>query len=114
VRHFCYRVECHHGQSAEVKLVMRKDAIVRYNWSTIGGPVNFDTHGDPSDAPDAYHGYGKGKNQTGDTGTLQAAFNGNHGWFWRNRSNAEVSIQIFSATRLSSPCHTFRYSPHDE
>ena len=83
------------GAAAEVKLVMRKDAKVRYEWSSAGGPVNYDTHGDIHNAPkDFYHGYGKGRNETANAGTLQAAFDGKHGWFWRNRSGAEVTITL--------------------
>ncbi len=83
------------GQAAELKLVMRKDAIVRYEWSTTGGPVNFDTHGDSEGPPkNPYHGYSKGQNKTADAGTLKAAFNGQHGWFWRNRSKAEVTLLL--------------------
>lgn len=84
-----------HGQAAEFKLAMRKDASVSYEWSTAGVPVNYDTHGDPVNAPkDFYHGYGKGRNRTDDSGTLKAAFDGKHGWFWRNRSGAEVTITL--------------------
>jgi hypothetical protein len=83
------------AQAAEIKLTMRKDARVLFEWSTVGGPLNYDTHGDPFGAPrDFYHGYGKGKNETGQTGELQAAFDGTHGWFWRNRSNAEVTVTL--------------------
>ncbi len=83
------------GQAAEIKLVMRKGAVVNYQWSAEGGPVNFDAHGDPFDAPkNFYHGYGKGRNQTGDSGVLQAAFDGKHGWFWRNRSGGSVTITL--------------------
>lgn len=83
------------GQGAEIKLTMRKDASVRFEWTTQGGPVNYDTHGDPVNAPKGfYHGYGKGRNTAGDAGTLQAAFDGTHGWFWRNRSAAEVTVTL--------------------
>ena len=83
------------GEAAEIKLAMRKDRNVRYEWSAAGGPVNFDTHGDPVSAPKGfYHGYGKGRNASGDVGTLQAAFDGKHGWYWRNRSGAEVTITL--------------------
>ncbi len=83
------------GQGAEIKLTMRKDATVRYEWTTAGGPVNYDTHGDPVNAPkEFYHGYGKGRNTASDTGTLRAAFDGTHGWFWRNRTNAEVTVTL--------------------
>jgi len=83
------------GQGAEIKLTMRKDATVRYEWTTEGGPVNYDTHGDPVNAPKSfYHGYGKGRNTASDSGTLQAAFDGTHGWFWRNRTNSEVTVTL--------------------
>lgn len=83
------------GQAAEIKLSMSKGATVRYEWTTLGGPVNYDTHGDPVNAPKgSYHGYGKGRNSGGDKGTLEAAFDGTHGWFWRNRSAAEVTVTL--------------------
>ncbi|MDX5362727.1 MAG: transmembrane anchor protein [Pseudazoarcus pumilus] len=81
--------------AAEIKLVMKEGAKVEYEWSSAGGAVNYDTHGDPFGAPRSfYHGYGKGKNQPSDSGTLQAAFDGKHGWFWRNRSGKEVTVTL--------------------
>lgn len=79
------------GQGAEIKLAMGKDASVRYEWRSAGGPVNYDTHGDPVSAPKGFY---HGKSETGDAGTLQAAFDGKHGWFWRNRSGVEVTITL--------------------
>lgn len=65
------------GQGAEIKAVMAKDAKIAFDWSVEGGHVNFDTH---ADAPGvAYHGYGKGKESTGEKGELVAAFDGKHG-----------------------------------
>ena len=83
------------GQSAEIKLEMRKGAKVAYRWAVSGGNVNFDTHGDPV-TPSAgfYHGYGKGRGADGDKGVLEAAFDGKHGWFWRNRSKQDVSVTL--------------------
>jgi hypothetical protein len=83
------------GQAAEIKLVMRKDASVTYEWSSEGGLVNYDTHGDPVNAPKGfYHGYGKGRNKAADAGVLRAAFDGKHGWFWRNRSGSAVTVML--------------------
>ncbi|KTE24799.1 MULTISPECIES: hypothetical protein [Sphingomonadaceae] len=80
------------GQGAEIKATMAKNAKLAFTWSVAGGHVNFDTH---ADAPGiAYHGYGKGKETTGETGELVAAFDGKHGWFWRNRSGAPVTITL--------------------
>ena len=43
---------------------------------------------------DFYHGYGKGVNQTEDAGQLTAAFDGKHGWFWRNRGKQAVTVTL--------------------
>src|SRR5688500_2159983 len=80
------------NQSHEIKLVMQKDARVTFAWSTDGGVVNFDTHGDSPTRK--YHGYGKGTAAKADTGVLVAAFDGNHGWFWRNRGTDTVTVTL--------------------
>ena len=80
------------GEGAEVKAMMAGGASLQFEWSVEGGHVNFDTHGA---APGAdYHGYGKGRDSTGETGTLVAAFDGSHGWFWRNRSGGTVTVTL--------------------
>jgi len=83
------------GQGAEIKLEMIKGARVNYAWTANGGQVNYDTHGDPYNAPrDFYHGYGKGRFTPQDSGVLEAAFDGKHGWFWRNRTNKPVTVTL--------------------
>lgn len=83
------------NQGAEIKLEMKKGAKVNYLWSANGGVVNYDTHGDPYGAPrDFYHGYGKGRATPEDSGVLEAAFDGKHGWFWRNRTNKPVTVTL--------------------
>ena len=34
------------GEGTEFKLTMQEGAIARFSWVAIGGPLNFDTHGD--------------------------------------------------------------------
>lgn len=80
------------GAAAELKLVMKKGAKVNYNWIASGGKINFDTHAD--NATTNYYGYNKGRNVTGDNGELTAAFDGSHGWFWRNRSGGDVTVTL--------------------
>lgn len=80
------------GQGREIKVVMREGARVNYQWTVEGGVVNSDTHADRPGTP--YHGYAKGKGQSGDKGVLVAAFDGKHGWFWRNRGRAPVTVTL--------------------
>ena len=83
------------GEAAEYKLSMQEGAKVDFEWTSVGGGVNFDAHGDPVNAPrDFYHGYGKGRNSSAETGELVAAFDGTHGWFWRNRSGQTVTVTL--------------------
>lgn len=83
------------GEAAEIKVSATKGASITYNWSVLGGNVNFDTHGDPLvKRRGFYHGYGKGKASTGEKGTLIVAFDGTHGWYWRNRSGQSVTVTL--------------------
>lgn len=79
------------GQGSEIKLEMRKGAKVQYAWTAAGGLVNHDTHGDGGDSE---HSYKKGRQVAGDEGVLEAAFDGSHGWFWRNRGKNDVTITL--------------------
>lgn len=59
---------------------------------TNRGVVNYDAHGD---APGIrYHGYAKGTGKASDEGVLVAAFDGAHGWFWRNRGKEAVTVTL--------------------
>lgn len=83
------------NEAAEIKLEMKKGAHVNYLWSANGGELYYDAHGDPYNAPkDFYHGYGKGQQTPELQGVLVAAFDGKHGWYWRNRSEQTVQLTL--------------------
>ncbi|MDP3810871.1 MAG: transmembrane anchor protein [Hydrogenophaga sp.] len=77
------------GEGTEIKLKMVQGAKAQYSWIVEGGEVNFDTHGD---APGKSISYEKGRGVAADEGLLEAAFTGNHGWYWRNRGQANVKV----------------------
>ncbi|RWQ87124.1 MAG: transmembrane anchor protein [Mesorhizobium sp.] len=79
------------GEGAEIKLVMVKGAKANYSWTANGAAVNFDTHGDGGGENISYE---KGRGAAEDEGVLEAAFDGNHGWFWRNRTGADVTVTL--------------------
>lgn len=80
------------GEGAEIKLEMTKGAKASYEWTSIGGRVNHDTHGDGPGG--ATHSFSKGREMERDSGELIAPFDGNHGWFWRNRSAGVVTVTL--------------------
>lgn len=80
------------GEGAEIKLEMLKGAKASYEWTSAGGRVNHDTHGDGPGG--ATHSFSKGREMERDSGELIAPFDGNHGWFWRNRSAGVVTVTL--------------------
>jgi hypothetical protein len=80
-------------EGTEVKVTMIKGAKVNYIWETNGGKSNFDVHGDSKKLKIKYHPYYKGTDSKRE-GILEAAFDGGHGWFWRNRTKQSLTITI--------------------
>jgi hypothetical protein len=86
------------SEGIEIKMSMRTAEKARYAWTTDGGEVYFNMHGEPPNAPKDYaaHRYGKGTSAA-ESGELVAAFDGVHGWFWRNRTEQPITITLQTA-----------------
>jgi len=82
------------NQGREIKLVMREGSRVTYSWSTDRGVVNYDLHADSTNPPRKYYGYEKGSGKANAEGVLVAAFEGSHGWFWRNRGSQPLTVTL--------------------
>lgn len=82
------------GEAIEIKLEMPEGTIVRYSWSTVNGKLNYDTHGDGYKGTKKSVTYKKGRMIAADSGELLAAFDGYHGWFWRNREDNPVTLRL--------------------
>ncbi len=79
------------GQGTEIKLVMEAGKRAQFWWTANGSVLNYDTHGDGGGRQVSYE---KGRGVAGDEGVLEAAFDGNHGWFWRNRTKSDVTLTL--------------------
>ena len=53
--------------------------------------MNFDTLGDGGGQ---FISYKKGRGVPQDEGELKAAFTGNHGWFFRNRNDNDITLVL--------------------
>jgi hypothetical protein len=83
------------GQGAEVKALMRKGEHFVFSWSSDGGPVKSDMHGEPEHAkPGEFTTYWKVAQQSAAQGAFTAGFDGIHGWFWRNKGAQPVTITV--------------------
>jgi hypothetical protein len=79
------------GEGIEVKLAMEEGQVARFAWTANGSVVNFDLHGDGGGQSISYE---QGRAVPEASGDLTAAFTGNHGWFWRNRTEAPVTVTL--------------------
>ncbi|AHI29335.1 hypothetical protein [Marinobacter similis] len=79
------------GEGTEYKLTMEEGAVARFSWVAEGGPINFDTHGNGSGQSISYE---KGRGVPEDEGELEAAFTGDHGWFFRNRNDNDITLVL--------------------
>jgi len=86
------------GEGIEVKLVMEEGQVARFAWTANGGVVNYDTHADGGGQSISYE---QGRAVPEQAGELMAAFTGNHGWFWRNRTDAPVTVTLRTAGEYS-------------
>ena len=80
------------NEAIEIKLEMKKGAVVNYQWSSNNGSLNFNLHGDGYIGMHKTTTYKKGRMVSSDKGELIAEFHGFHGWFWRNRNNKPVTV----------------------
>jgi hypothetical protein len=81
------------NEGTEVKATMRAGDQMLYAWKA-DGELMFEFHGDPKGAAaDAYQSYAKGV-QAAAEGEFEASFEGVHGWYWRNRTKAPVTLHL--------------------
>jgi hypothetical protein len=77
------------GASTEIKATMEEGATMNYAWVATGGRINFDLH---AHADGEEVTYDRGRGQTSGDGSFETPFAGDHGWFWRNRDDAEITV----------------------
>lgn len=82
------------GTGAEIKAHMKAGDAFVFNW-TADGAVAVDMHGERVDAAkDEYTSYWIEREQSQASGSFTAPFDGSHGWYWLNRSDVPVTVQV--------------------
>lgn len=82
------------NEGAEVKAQMRAGEAFVFSWVSVGGPVNFDMHGEKPNDGDQFSSYWKDRGQTEAHGSFTAPFDGSQGWYWSNKGSAPVTITV--------------------
>lgn len=82
------------GEGAEIKAEILKGRGFVFSWSA-DAPVKSDMHGEPFHAKEKeFTTYWKVPQQSAAQGTFTAPFDGIHGWFWRNKGDKPVTINV--------------------
>ncbi|MEM6705029.1 MAG: transmembrane anchor protein [Acidobacteriota bacterium] len=77
----------------DLKLVMSPGDAVTYEWTVDQGHLNSDLHTDTGPEGGS-HRYRFGRAETEVAGDFTAVSEGAHGWFWRNRSDVDVTVTL--------------------
>ena len=81
-------------EAIEIKLEMIEGSLVKYNWKTHNGGLNYNLHGDGYKGSQESITYKKGRMTSSDSGEIISEFDGYHGWFWRNRNSTAVTVTL--------------------
>lgn len=79
------------GEFTEIKATMQEGATMNYAWVATGGRINFNLHAHAGGEEVTYE---KGRGQTSGEGSFETPFAGDHGWFWRNRDDANITVTL--------------------
>lgn len=85
------------GEGAEIKAEMKDGERLVYSWTSSGGGVDVDMHGETGFRGDEARSYHTGEFETAGHGALEAPMTGNHGWFWQNLNDDPVTITVKTA-----------------
>jgi len=80
------------GASTEIKLLMQRGQQAHFHWEAQGGLLNFDVHAHSNDGQTI--SYERGRAVSSHGGVITAAFEGEHGWFWRNMGKTDVNLLL--------------------
>jgi len=78
----------------EYKFHVNKADKLEFIWKTDGAALYFDFHGEPQGDTTGYFKSFKESTQSESSGTLVAPFTGSHGWYWENKTNHAVIINL--------------------
>ena len=82
------------GRGIEYKFYMKQHEKMTYEWLTDGVPLYFDLHGEPEGDTTGYFESYVIATTNEMKGSYTTPFEGSHGWYWKNKSDKPVSIQL--------------------
>jgi len=80
--------------TVEYKAIMKQGDSVAFRWSTAGGQAYYDFHAhDEAFGPEFFTRYDEGEGSER-SGSIVAAYDGQHGWFWLNIEAEPITITL--------------------
>ncbi len=82
------------GKDIEYKLIILKNEVLEYSWTTNRGDLFFDFHGEPKGDQTGYFKSYKKSTESESSGSFTAPFEGTHGWYWKNKNSHDVEVNL--------------------
>ena len=82
------------GRGVEYKFAMQQYAKMTYEWLTDGEALYFDLHGEPEGDTTGYFESYTIATSNEMKGSFTAPFAGSHGWYWKNKSDKPIAVQL--------------------
>jgi hypothetical protein len=82
------------GSGVEYKFFMEQYQKLEYKWITDGTPLYFDLHGEPKGDTTGYFESYAIATLDKMKGSFTAPFTGSHGWYWKNKTDTPVTVQL--------------------
>ena len=82
------------GRGVEYKFVMEQYQKLEYEWITDSTSLYFDLHGEPKGDTTGYFESYAIATLDEMKGSFTAPFAGSHGWYWKNETDAPVTVQL--------------------
>jgi hypothetical protein len=80
--------------TTEYKALLKQGDSITYRWSTDGGEAYYDFHGhDEAFGEEFFTRYAEGEGSSS-AGSIVAAYDGQHGWFWLNIEAEPITIRL--------------------
>jgi hypothetical protein len=90
-----YQITIPPERETEIKTVLGAGKMIEYTWSVDRGTIYSDFHGhNPEFGSDFFVRYREHQEGAGQSGSLVAPFDGEHGWYWLNYNDFPVTVTL--------------------
>ena len=82
------------NHQSEFKVIAKQGEVILFDWKSNSAGVYSDFHGHLPDADNIWVRYKEEDEITHDAGSLIIPFDGEHGWYWLNFNDHEVTLSL--------------------